>query len=194
MIQFRIDVDYPYPSRWKSFCSVFTGLKWGNDYLRNCKIIAQLINDSPHDILATWSFTYKSLPDKELLHMISNKRHRIGLHLVKNPHKELALLEKATEQKIMFYTIHGIKRRAKLLWKTLLGRNLNVPKQVKLLDNSHIFNLDTYCYYHPVSLAEEKVKTAILEGETIHIHPEWLFQRGTVNHRASYFEVLKMIC
>ena len=47
MIKPRIDVDYPYPSRAKSFLSIILKSKVGKDYLKNPKIIVKMINKSP---------------------------------------------------------------------------------------------------------------------------------------------------
>jgi hypothetical protein len=34
---------------------------------------------------------------------------------------------------------------------------------------------------------------SIKKDEVLHIHPDWLFQRGTMNHRGPYYEVLKEV-
>ncbi len=73
MIKIRLDVDYPYPSRLKSF--VYVGLnrkKPGKDYLKNSKIIAMMINESKKDVKAYWFFTPYTIPDKELLEMLAS--------------------------------------------------------------------------------------------------------------------------
>ncbi len=48
-IKLRMDVDYPYPSRSKSFLYVTLGIKnrKGKGYLKNARIIAKMINESP---------------------------------------------------------------------------------------------------------------------------------------------------
>jgi hypothetical protein len=36
-------------------------------------------------------------------------------------------------------------------------------------------------------------ENSIARGEVLHIHPEWLFQRGKINHRGPFYETLKRI-
>jgi hypothetical protein len=40
-----------------------------------------------------------------------------------------------------------------------------------------------------VKIAESSVE----KGEVLHVHPEWLFQRGTLNHRGPYYETLRTL-
>jgi hypothetical protein len=43
---------------------------------------------------------------------------------------------------------------------------------------------------------EQALKIAeqsMARGEVLHIHPEWLFERGTLNHRGPYYEVLRRL-
>ena len=89
-IKLRIDVDYPYPSsRSRSFLCVALGIKRrdGKDYLKNAKIIAKMVNESPKQVKACWFFTLYAIPDKELLSLLNPDRHEIGLHVAKNPVK-----------------------------------------------------------------------------------------------------------
>ena len=72
MIKLRIDVDYPYPSRAKSFLCVALRIKTrnGKDYLKNACVIAKMINESPKEVKAYWFFTPYTIPDKKLLELI----------------------------------------------------------------------------------------------------------------------------
>ena len=54
MIKLRIDVDYAYPSRIKSFIYTALNLKGGRDYLKNSKTLARMINESPEEVKAYW--------------------------------------------------------------------------------------------------------------------------------------------
>jgi len=73
MIKLRIDVDYPYPSRAKSFLYVALRIKNHRckDYLRNAFIIARMINESPREIRVYWFFTPYTIPNKELLEQLN---------------------------------------------------------------------------------------------------------------------------
>ena len=73
MIKLRIDVDYPYPSRLKSFLYTALNIRTSKDYLKNAKIIARMINESPKEVKAYWFFTPKTVPDRELLDMLDKK-------------------------------------------------------------------------------------------------------------------------
>lgn len=46
LITLRIDVDYPYPSRFRSFLYTALGGGTRKDYLKNSKIVARMINKS----------------------------------------------------------------------------------------------------------------------------------------------------
>ena len=72
MIKLRIDVDYPYPSRTKSFLCIALGIKSknGKDYLKNARIIAKMINESQKEVMAYWFFTPYTIPDKRLLDLL----------------------------------------------------------------------------------------------------------------------------
>jgi len=56
MIKIRLDVDYAYPSRPKSFFFTFLSVKVKKNYLKNAKIIARMINESPKEVKAYWFF------------------------------------------------------------------------------------------------------------------------------------------
>lgn len=191
-MKFLIDVDYPYSSRWKSFLSVFTGVKFGNDYLQNSKIIARMINRSGLPVSAFWSFTYQAVPDQELTYLLRNNGHAVALHLVKDPERELAILEEAVKRKVSLYSVHGISNRGKLIWKTVLRRNTIIENMERLVytTSPEVFHLDVYCFNHNFEASLQKCKEAVLQEKFIHFHPEWLFQKGTLNHRSSFYLVL----
>ena len=69
MIKLRIDVDYPYPSRAKSFLYVALRIKdrKSKDYLKNAFIIARMINESPREVRGYWFFTPYTIPNKNCL-------------------------------------------------------------------------------------------------------------------------------
>jgi hypothetical protein len=55
MIKLRLDVDYPYPSRLKSFFFTALNIKRpSKGYVENSKIIAKMINESEEEIMAYW--------------------------------------------------------------------------------------------------------------------------------------------
>ncbi len=75
LIRIRIDVDYPYPSRIRSFMYTALNFRLGRDYLKNSKIAAKMINDSEREAKAYWFFTPKTIPDEELLTIMNNPKH-----------------------------------------------------------------------------------------------------------------------
>ena len=200
MIQLTIDVDYPYPSRSKSFLYTILKLKLGKDYLKNSKIIARMINESPREIKAFWFFTPTTTPDEKLLQLLNREKHEVALHVANNPNAELELLEKATRRKLNYYNIHGTERLlAQLMWRWRRGRigeaKAQVPKNfpLKYIYEHPPQELDKVCYSHSTSQAVKIAEDSIERGEALHIHPEWLFKRGTINHRGPVYDALKTI-
>ena len=112
MIKLRIDVDYPYPSRAKSFLYVALRMKnrKSKDYLKNAFIIARMINESPREVRGYWFFTPYTIPNKELLKLLNPERHEVALHVANNPVEEWKILEEKTNRKVTYYTIHGTQR------------------------------------------------------------------------------------
>jgi len=194
LIKFRIDVDYQYPSRIRSFIYTATGLKTSMEYLRNSKIIARMINESPEEVKASWFFTPKTNPDKETLKLLDNTRHEIGLHVVNNPYREWKQLEKVTGRQINYYTIHGTARLlARIMWRR--WKTLKIPPEFPL-QSFHQFptkGLDIICYSHPVEQALRIAEDSIKKGQVLHFHPIWLFQRGKMNQRGPVYEALRRI-
>jgi hypothetical protein len=197
MIKLRMDVDYPYPSRYRSFLAITLNLKPGKDYLKNSKILANMINESPMDLMAYWFFTPYTKPDAELLALLHPDRHEVALHVARDPYPELERLEKATNRKVKYYTVHGTARVvARLMWKRKINqRVVPVPKSFPLIFFYDVptLNFDWVCYHHPTYQVLKIAAASIAKGEILHVHPEWLFQRGTLNHRGPYYEALRIV-
>jgi hypothetical protein len=196
-MKLRLDVDYPYPSRIKSFLFTALNRKTRKDYLKNAKIIARMIEESPRKIHAYWFFTPHTVPDDEMLGLLRSDRHEIALHVANNPYAELEGLEKTTGRKIEFYTIHGTARLlARLIWRRKLWESrTSIPADFPL-KSFHEFPtvaFDHTCHYKSTSEAAKIAETSIGKGEVLHVHPEWLFQRGTINHRGPFYEPLKQV-
>ena len=200
MIKLRLDVDYPYPSRAKSFVYIALGIKkkTSKDYLKNSRIIAKMVNESPKEVKAYWFFTPYTIPDKKFLDLLYPERHEIGLHIATNPEKEWKTLEKETGRIIQYYTFHGTQSPfAQLLWKRKLGqKQASVPNDfpLKSFHEFQTVSLDTRVTqtWLPYSITDEAQKW-IREGTVISIHPEWLFVENKKGSRGRYYEMLKTI-
>jgi hypothetical protein len=197
MIKLRIDVDYPYPSRVKSFLYTALNSKIGKDYLKNSKIIAKMINESTREVRAYWFFTPKTIPGSELLEVLGRDKHEVALHIANNPNAELKLLEKATKRKINYYTVHGTARLlARIMWRRKLWEDkAQIPNgfPLKSFYEFPTVGLDWLCYANPTAQVVKLAENSIARGEVLHIHPEWLFQRGKINRRGPFYETLKRI-
>jgi hypothetical protein len=196
-IKLRMDVDYAYPSRIKSFVYTALGKRSGKNYLKNSKIIAQMINESDKNVRAYWFFTPTTIPDAELLAILDEKKHEVALHVATDAYKELKTLEQATDRKTTYYTVHGTQRLVmRLLWKRKLSQaKAPIPADfpLKSFYDFPTIGLDVLCYDNPYDKVMEIVAEGIARRDVLHVHPEWLFQRGTVNHRGPYYEVLKTV-
>jgi hypothetical protein len=197
MMRLRIDVDYPYPSRVKSFLCTVLNIKTDKSYLKNSKIIAKMINESTREVKAYWFFTHRTIPDRELLELLSQNKHEIALHVANNPYEEWKLLEKTTKRKINYYTVHGTARLlARLMWRRKLWEaSTRIPNgfPLKSFHDFPTVGLDRLCYANPTAQVVKMAENSIARGEVLHIHPEWLFQRGKINHRGPFYETLKEI-
>jgi hypothetical protein len=197
MIKLRIDVDYPYPSRTKSFLYTFLNSKTVKNYLKNSKILARMINESPREIKAYWFFTPHTIPDRELLGLLDWNKHEVALHVANNPYAELKLLEETTRRKIRYYTVHGTARLlARVMWRRKLWEaKTRIPNDfpLKSFYGFPTVGLDWLCYANPAEQVVKLAENSIVEGEVLHVHPEWLFQRGKINHRGPFYEALKKI-
>jgi len=196
LIKLRIDVDYPYPSRLRSFIYTALGIKAGGDYLKNSKILARMINESPKEVKAYWFFTPTTMPDQQLMRLLNEKRHEVALHIANRPYEEKALLEKTTGRKIEYYTVHGTARfLARLMWKRWTYKAPQIPEGYPLISFYQFptFGLDVYCFNHSIDQAKKMAREQVNEGKILHVHPIWLFQRGKMNHRGPYYETLRSI-
>jgi hypothetical protein len=196
LIRIRIDVDYPYPSRIRSFMYTALNLKLGRDYLKNSKIAAKMISESVREAKAYWFFTPKTIPDEELLTMMNNPKHEVALHIVNDPVGELQLLEKETGRKIRYYTIHGTARLlARIMWRRWKSKAPKIPKDFPLQSFQRFptTGIDSLCYLYPTEKVKKMVGESIKKGEVIYFHPIWLFQRGKLNHRGPFYEVLSWL-
>lgn len=197
MIKIRLDVDYPYPSRITSF--LFTGLKikTHKNYLKNSKIIAKMINESPEPLMAYWFFTPQTVPDRELLELLDPEKHEVALHVATKPYIEWKELEKATGRKVKYYTVHGTARLlARLMWRRKIWEaRAPIPKgfPLKSFYDFPTLALDLLCYRNSTASAVKIAQKSIIKGEILHVHPEWLFNRGTLNHRGPYYQTLKSL-
>lgn len=196
MIRIRIDVDYLYPSRIKSFIYTFLGIKTRRGYLKNSKIVAGMINKSSQNVKAYWFFTNKTIPDRELLEMLDNPKHEVALHIVNDPYTELRKLEQKTGKKIEYYTIHGTARLvARIVWRRWKSKAPKIPENFPL-QSFHQFpttGIDSLCYLYPAEQVKLMTEDAIRNGNVIYFHPIWLFQRGKMNRRGPFYHVLKGI-
>lgn len=201
MITLRVDVDYPYPNRLKSFVSTFLRVKLGKGYLENSKIIAKMVNESPNEVKCYWFFTVTTLPDREMLMMLNNSRHEICLHAVKDVYEEWIALEyhlmklcgrktfeyMLFEPKIKFYNRHGIDNVfTRIIWHNV-RRCLIQSLPLLYFSNENTVGLDVLCCSVGQNLAYEKARVF----KIIYFHPDWLFQSGKLNHRGRFFEVLQ---
>jgi hypothetical protein len=196
LITLRIDVDYPYTSRLRSFLYTALGIRTSKQYLKNSKTVARMINESPQKVNAYWFFTPKTVPDEELLDLLNNERHEVALHVVNDPYGELKNLENLTGKKIRYYTIHGTARFiARLMWKRWKNRAPKIPEGFPL-QSFHQFptvGLDSLCFTIPPDRALKMAEEYIQKGCVIYFHPIWLFQRGKLNHRGPFYEAFKKI-
>jgi len=197
MIKLRLDVDYPFPSRRKSFLYVALRIKSkkSHDYLQNARIIARMVNESPKEVKAYWFFTPYTIPDKRLLELLTPISHEIALHVANKPFDELRLLEEKTGRKVQFYTIHGTERFfAKLIW----GRKLNqsqavIPSHfpVKSFHEFKNLSLDRERYNLGFEKAVKSVSDWVKDDIALSIHPEWLFEKTDKGRRGPFYDVLK---
>jgi hypothetical protein len=196
VIKLRIDVDYPYPSRIRSFIYTALNVRVGNDYLKNSKILARMINESTEEVRAYWFFTSKTIPDGELLLMLTAERHEVALHVVSHPYVEMEILKKATRRRIQYYTVHGTSRLlGRILWGRWKAKAPTIPGDFPLQSFHQVptFVLDGFCYKRGTMETVKKAKKSVAQGKVLEVHPEWLFQRGTLNHRGPYYETIKRV-
>ena len=196
MIKLRLDVDYAYPSRAKSFVYLAFGIKKkSRNYLKNSKIIARMVNESPKKVMAYWFFTPYTIPDKKLLSLLNPERHEVALHIATDPYREWKILENETKRSIKYYTIHGTSRViAQLLWGRKIGeKQAKVPIDfpLKSFHEFTTFSLDVGRHEFGADRIKMETENLIRDGSVMAIHPEWLFNEGRINPRGPYYDVLK---
>jgi len=198
VIKLRLDVDYAYSSRAKSF--MYLALRIKNkkkNYLKNSKIIARMFKESPKQVMAYWFFTPYTIPDKSLLDLLTPERNEVALHIATDPYQEWKTLENKTQRTVKYYTIHGTSRViAQLLWGRKIGqKQAKVPSDfpLKSFHDFKTYSLDEG--RHKFGLERTKIDAGnlIKENVVLEIHPEWLFNKGTINPRGPYYDVLKYI-
>ena len=199
MIKLRLDVDYPYPYRNKSFLYVALGIKKrrDKDYLKNTRIIAKMVNESPKQVMAYWFFTPYTIPDKETLDLLRPDKHEVALHVATNPYQEWKILENETDRQVKYYTIHGTARPiAQIIWKRKIGqKQAKIPNDfpLKSFHDFPTISLDAVRYYHSFEETKKEAEEHANLDEVLSIHPDWLFKRGKRNHRGPFYDVLKSI-
>jgi hypothetical protein len=198
MIKLRIDVDYPYTSRAQSFLYIALRIKRtrGNDYLRNARLMAQMINESPKDVRAYWFFAPYTIPDKRMLALLGVEKHEVALHVVNKPFEELKALEEKTGRKVQYYTIHGTERKfTRWLW----GRKLNQSQAAipagfplkSLHDEPLTMSLDHERYLRGYDQVVKEIQHWIDLDVVMSMHPEWLFQARQKTQRGPFYDALK---
>jgi hypothetical protein len=196
-MKIRVDVDYPYPSRAKSFLYLALRIKSkkSQDYLKNARVIARMINESSKDVKAYWFFTPYTIPDKRLLDLLNPQKHEVALHVATKPFQEWKNLENETGRTINYYTIHGTKRLlARLLWGRKLSEDqAKIPPDfpLKSFHEFTTYGLDVIRYTLGLEDAKKKAEEWIKQKIVLSIHPEWLFQSG--GHRGPFYDALKSL-
>ena len=199
VIKIRLDVDYAYPSRTKSFAYLASEIKkkTGRDYLKNSRIIAKMVNESPKRIMAYWFFTPFTIPDKELLALLNPQRHEVALHIVNDAYREWKILENETDRTVKYYSIHGTSRVfAQLIWGRKIGqKQAKVPIDfpLKSFHDFKTYSLDVGRHEEGADFIREHAEGLIQDKLVLSIHPEWLFNKGRINPRGPYYDVLKDI-
>jgi hypothetical protein len=198
-LTFRIDVDYAYPSRTKSFLYTYFNKHSSNRYLEYSKLLANFINLSRADVKAYWFFNPKTFPDETLLKLLDNDKHEIGLHVINDPLKELEALKAVVKKNIRYYTIHGTSRLlGQIVWHRKLGQKQAVIPEGFPLKSFHDYptcGIDSLCYIYTTDNVLNYIMKFIkkYDQSVISIHPEWLLCRGRINHRGPYVEVLRSL-
>jgi hypothetical protein len=198
MIKLRIDVDYPYPSRAKSFVYVRLGIKSkkGN-YLKNARIIAGMINESPREVKGYWFFTPYTVPDKRLLKLLNPEKHEVALHVANKPFEEWKTLGKETDRQVKLYTIHGTSGKfSRLIWhRKLSGPQVVIPKDFPLTD-FHAYktlSIDRDRYKYGFDKIVPLIEEWIGKDVVLSLHPEWLFEKNDKSQRGPLYDALRTI-
>ena len=199
MIMLRIDVDYPYPSRAKSFLYVALRIKnrKSKDYLKNAHIIAKMINESHRTVKAYWFFTPYTIPDQKLLNLLNPQKHEVALHVANEPTKEWRTLEQKTSREVKYFTIHGTQNLfARLLWgRKLTQSQAIIPNDFPLTSFHDVTttSLDRMRYLMGFDNVVNEAQHWVDESIVMSIHPEWLFETTIKAKRGPYYDSLKRI-
>jgi hypothetical protein len=198
MIKLRIDVDYPYPSRAKSFAYVALGIKSKKgSYLTNARIIARMINESPREVKGYWFFTPYTIPDKKLLKLLIPEKHEIALHVANKPFDEWKTLEKETSRQVKIYTIHGTSGKfARLIWhRKLSGPQVVIPRDFPLSDfhSNQTLSIDRDRYKYGFDKIVPLIEEWIGQDAVLSFHPEWLFEKNDKSQRGPVYDALRAI-
>ncbi|MDR0471416.1 MAG: GNAT family N-acetyltransferase [Nitrososphaerota archaeon] len=199
MIKLRIDVDYPYASRTKSFLYVALRIKSNKNegYLKLARIIAQMINESPEQVKTYWFFTPYTIPDQRMLDLLNTEKHEVAVHVATNPFEEWKTLEKKTGRKVQYYTIHGTQRRAaQILWGRKLGQTqATIPKDFPLqsLHDVPTLSFDMLRYQLGYDQTVKDSEQWIEREDVLSMHPEWLFTAAQKTRRGPFYDALKTI-
>ena len=199
----RIDVDYPYVNRLKSFLAVFLRVKLGKGYLANAKEIAKMVNGSKKEVKCYWFFTIQTMPDAELMHMLLSKKHEICLHAVKDVFSEgwdlqwhaselLLDMGKKELKTVRYFNQHGVRRLlAKVIWRKFT-KGLQNQFPLQYFGEKNCVKLDMLCYQMQ---DDEKAYQIAKNAEVIHIHPEFLNENSKLkfNKRGLYRDVLERL-
>ncbi|MDR0492802.1 MAG: hypothetical protein LBH74_04090 [Nitrososphaerota archaeon] len=199
MIKLRIDVDYPYASRVKSFlCVAFRIKRTGSEsYLGLSRIIAQMVNESSKQVKVYWFFTPYTTPDRRMLDLLNSEKHEVALHVATDPFKEWKTLEKKTNCKIEYYTIHGTQRvAARLLWgRKLSHARVPIPPDFPLKsfhDRPELtMSLDRDRYLNGYAEVVKQTQDWIQQGVIMTLHPDWLFKASKKTQRGPTYDALK---
>jgi hypothetical protein len=128
--------------------------------------------------------------------MLNTERHEVALHIATRPFAELKALQEATGRTINYYTIHGTSRlMGRIIWNRWKAKTPTIPQDFPL-QSFHEFPtiaFDQYCFGKPVAKSVETAELSIAQGKVLEIHPEWLFQPGTINQRGPYYGALQTI-
>ena len=155
-----------------------------------------MINESPRQIKAYWFFTPKTIPDKELLGMLNNDKHEVGLHVVNKPLTELKELESSTGRKIRYFTRHGTARLlTRFMWGRWQGSEPTIPKgfPLKPFAETSAIGIDKLCFACPPDQVARMAENHIEKGSVLYFHPIWLFQKGKLNHRGPFYQAFREI-
>ncbi len=156
-----------------------------------------MINESQKQVMAYWFFTPYTNPDTKLLSLLNLDKHEVALHVAVDPYREWKTLENETKRTVKYYTIHGTSRViAQLLWGRKIGqKQAKIPTDfpLKSFHDFKTYSLDAGRYKFGLETMKTESEKLIKEKVVLEIHPEWLFNKGTINPRGPFYDLLKYI-